>query len=136
MRSASIEVKVAFADLDGMRIVYHTNYIKWFDLARTKLFREAGLPIDRWEDGGIYLPVVSCSCEYLESASFGDDLRVTARVENAEGAVLDLKYEIEKLDAGRIITTGSTRHIFCGQDMKSMKLDQTFPDLYRDLILE
>ena len=42
MKKASVELRVAFADLDGMRAVYHTNYIKWFDLARTKLFRDAG----------------------------------------------------------------------------------------------
>lgn len=47
MRKASVELRVAFADLDGMRAVYHTNYIRWFDLARTKLFREAGFSMGK-----------------------------------------------------------------------------------------
>ena len=63
------------AELDGMRAVYHTNFIKWFDLARTKLFREAGVQMEKWEEGGILLPLVVCHCEYAEGARFDDPVK-------------------------------------------------------------
>ena len=136
MRSASIELRVAFADLDGMRAVYHTNYIKWFDLARTKLFREAGVAMEKWEEGGILLPLVVCPCEYKEGAVFDDPLKVTARIQEVKGKVITLEYEIENLDTGRIITTGLTKQVFCDKDNKSFKLEERYPEIYKALIEE
>ena len=92
MRKASVELRVAFADLDGMRAVYHTNYIRWFDLARTKLFREAGFSMEKWEGGGILLPLVVCHCEYREGAVFDDPLRVTAQIAEVRGKVVTIEY--------------------------------------------
>ena len=111
MRKASVELRVAFADLDGMRAVYHTNYIRWFDLARTKLFREAGFSMEKWEGGGILLPLVVCHCEYREGAVFDDPLRVTAQIAEVRGKVVTIEYEIENLDNGRVISTGLTKSI-------------------------
>lgn len=130
MRKASVELRVAFADLDGMRAVYHTNYIKWFDLARTKLFREAGFSMEKWEDGGVLLPLVVCHCEYREGAVFDDPLRVTAQIAEVRGKVVTIEYEIENLDNGRVISTGLTKQVFCDENSKSFVLKEKYPELY------
>lgn len=136
MRSASIELRVAFADLDGMRAVYHTNYIKWFDLARTKMFREAGVSMEKWEEGGILLPLVVCHCEYKEGAVFDDSLKVTARVQEVKGKVITIEYEIENTDTGRVITTGLTKQVFCDADNKSFVLKDRYPEVFDSLTAE
>ena len=94
MKKASVDVTVAFRDLDGMRTAYHPVYIEWFDLARTKLLTECGIKFERWEKGGIVFPVVALHCEYKEGAAFGDKLRVTAMVREVRGKVLNVDYEI------------------------------------------
>lgn len=134
MKTASIELRVAFADLDGMRAVYHTNYIKWFDLARTKLFREAGFKMEKWENGGVLLPLVVCHCEYKEGAVFDDPLKVTAAVTEIKGKVITLEYEIENLDTNRIISTGLTKQVFCDENSKSFVLEEKYPELYKNLL--
>ena len=113
MRKASVELRVAFADLDGMRAVYHTNYIRWFDLARTKLFREAGFSMEKWE-GGV----------------FDDPLRVTAQIAEVRGKVVTIEYEIENLDNGRVISTGLTKQVFCDENSKAFVLKEKYPELY------
>lgn len=134
MKTASIELRVAFADLDGMRAVYHTNYIKWFDLARTKLFREAGFKMEEWENGGVLLPLVVCHCEYKEGAVFDDPLRVTAAVQEVKGKVITLEYEIENLNTNRVISTGLTKQVFCDENSKSFVLQEKYPELYKNLL--
>lgn len=133
MKKASITLRVAMADLDGMRAVYHTNYIKWFDLARTKLFREAGVHMEKWEEGGILLPLVVCHCEYKEGAYFDDPLEVTAMVSEIKRKVITLDYEIKNLDTGRVITTGQTKQVFCDADNKSFVLEDRYPEIYKNL---
>ena len=134
MKTASIELRVAFSDLDGMRAVYHTNYIKWFDLARTKLFREAGFKMEEWENGGILLPLVVCHCEYKEGAVFDDPLKVTAAVQEIKGKVITLEYEIENMNTKRVISTGLTKQVFCDENSKSFVLQEKYPELYKNLL--
>lgn len=134
MRKATINVTVAMADLDGMRAVYHTNYIKWFDLARTKLFLEAGVQMNKWEAGGILLPLVVCHCEYKEGAIFGDNLQVTAEVTEVKGKVVTLTYSVVNTDTGREISTGLTKQVFCDENNKSFVLEDKFPDVYKNLL--
>ena len=133
MKKASIEHRVVMAELDGMRAAYHTNYIKWFDLARTKLFREAGVQMEKWEEGGILLPLVVCHCEYQEGAYFDDDLKVTAEVTEVRGKVITITYEIENQETGRVISTGLTKQVFCDADNKSFVLEERYPEIYRNL---
>ena len=136
MKKASIEHTVSMAELDGMRAVYHTNFIKWFDSARTELFREAGVRMDLWEEGGILLPLVVCHCEYAEGAHFDDPLRITAEVTEVRGKVITIDYEIINLDTGHIISTGQTKQVFCDADNKSFKLEERYPEIYQNLIAE
>jgi acyl-CoA thioester hydrolase len=133
MKKASIEHRVVMQELDGMRAVYHTNFIKWFDFARTKLFREAGVQMEKWEEGGILLPLVVCHCEYQEGARFDDPLKITAEVTEVRGKVITIEYEIENMDTGRVISTGLTKQVFCDADNKSFVLEERYPDVYKAL---
>lgn len=134
MKKASVKINVSMADLDGMRAVYHTNYIKWFDLARTRLFRDAGVQMEKWEAGGILLPLVVCHCEYKEGAVFDDELQVTAEVNEVKGKVVALTYTVENLANGHIIATGLTKQVFCDENGKSFVLEERFPEIYWKLL--
>ena len=136
MRKTHVDVTVAFRDLDGMRSTYHPVYIEWFDLARTKLLKEAGVQFHKWETGGIVFPVVALHCEYKEGTSFEDELRVTAMVREVRGKVLTVDYEIRNLKTDRITTTGYTTIVFCDENGKSFKLEEKYPELYESLIAD
>lgn len=50
------KIRVIYADTDAMGIVYHTNYIKWFEIGRTELFRDMGIHYAVFESRGYNLP--------------------------------------------------------------------------------
>ena len=62
------EIRVIYADTDAMGIVYHTNYIKWFEVGRNEYLRELGYPYKRLEENNIWLPVASVECSYVAPA--------------------------------------------------------------------
>lgn len=65
-----------YADTDAMGVVYHTNYIKWFEVGRCELLRSIGYPYARMEEEGVLLPVAECNCKYRLPAVYDDLLEI------------------------------------------------------------
>jgi acyl-CoA thioester hydrolase len=94
-----------------MGIVYHANYIVWFEIGRTEWCRAAGFPYRAMEDAGLFILVTAVEATFRRSARYDDALRVrTAMTElKARGCAFD--YEI--LDPqGNVLADGTTRHVF------------------------
>ncbi|MDD5531588.1 MAG: hypothetical protein PHC52_02220, partial [Syntrophales bacterium] len=60
-----VKHRVIYADTDAMGVVYHTNYIRWFEIGRTELMRELGWVYADLERRGYYLPVTKVFCHYF-----------------------------------------------------------------------
>ncbi|HCH37026.1 MAG TPA: acyl-CoA thioesterase, partial [Acidobacteria bacterium] len=77
MRSATSIVRVRYAETDKMGVVYHANYLVWFEIGRTDLLRTIGWTYRQMESAGISLPVIEAHCEYRKPARYDDELEVT-----------------------------------------------------------
>ena len=60
----STEIEVRYAETDGMGVVYHANYLVWFDVARTEFLQELGFPYDKIEEQGYMAPVLEAHVNY------------------------------------------------------------------------
>ena len=130
MKKYYTDVRVIFADTDAMGIVYHTNYIKWFEVGRTEMMRQAGFPYGELEKAGMWLPVVSVNCEYKAPAYYDDILTIAAWVENLGGVSVVIGYEITKKETGELLVTGSSRHGITDKELKPLRIKTTFPEVY------
>ena len=101
-------VRVPYADTDQMGVVYYANYFVYFEMARSELLREAGLPYGQLETEGILLPVIEAHCDYEKPARFDDLLEIRTRCTGITGARLRIDYEIRRGDDE--IARGYTRH--------------------------
>lgn len=126
-------VRVIYADTDAMGVVYHTNYIKWFEVGRCELLRSMGYPYARMEGDGVMLPVVECSCKYILPAVYDDLLEITARTAEVKGATITLDYEIRKMETGELLVTGWTKHAITDLDFKPIRLRNKNKELYDSL---
>ncbi len=115
-------IRVIYADTDAMGVVYHTNYIKWFEVGRCELLRSMGYPYARMEAEGILLPVAECNCKYKLPAVYDDILEITARIAEVKGATVTLEYEIRKQETGVLLVTGSTKHAITDPNFKPIRL--------------
>lgn len=124
------EVRVIYADTDAMNVVYHTNYIKWFEVGRTELLRNIGFPYVRLEEEGIMLPVAECSCKYKSPAIYDDILEITATISELKGATVTLDYEIRRKVTGELLVTGITKHAITDKSFKPIRLRSKNRALY------
>ena len=96
---------VRYYETDQMGIVHHSNYIRYFECARSAMMSEGGYPIERCEAEGVTMPVVSVECKYLHPARMGDVLVATAAIESVPLAKLVIKQEVYNQD-GQLCATG------------------------------
>lgn len=82
MMTSELELDVRYYETDQMGIVHHSNYIRYFECGRSDMMQKAGLPIEKIEEAGIMLPIVSVECKYRRPAKMGDRLRVVSMVKD------------------------------------------------------
>jgi len=129
--------KVQYYETDQMGVVHHSNYIRWFEEARTDLLERAGLGYDKMEERGIVVPVLAVSCEYKTSVRYGESVAIIPTVEAYTGLRLTISYRIVDTGTGETRATGETRHAFLDRDFRPSPLRRGHPDvdeLMRNLV--
>ena len=96
---------VRYYETDQMGIVHHSNYIRYFECGRTAMLKELGLPIEKIEEAGVMLPVVSVECRYKVPARLGDTLRIVSVIDEVPRAILVIRTEIYN-PAGQLVCEG------------------------------
>ena len=96
---------VRYYETDQMGIVHHSNYIRYFECGRTDMLRKLGLPIEKIEEAGVMLPVVSVVSRYKVPARLGDTLRVVSVIDKLPMAKLVIRNEIYN-PAGLLVCEG------------------------------
>ena len=75
---------VRYYETDQMAVVHHSNYIRYFEIARDEMMVQLGFPIERCEaELGVLVPIISVECHFRHPARMGDVLTATAEVKRA-----------------------------------------------------
>ena len=91
-----MKIRIFYEDTDAGGIVYHTNYIKYCERARSELFFEKGMmPTDGKNSGFV---VRHIDADFLGMASLGDTVEVKSQVVKKRGSSIILKQSIFKKD--------------------------------------
>ena len=89
---------VRYYETDQMGIVHHSNYIRYFECARNNMMREFGYPIEKCEEDGVTIPIVSLECHFKFPAKMGDVLKVVAKINDEPMAKLRIIQEVYNQD--------------------------------------
>lgn len=115
MKEHSTEIRVRYADTDQMGVMYYSNYLVWFEVARTELFRDMGFEYDKIEkEREICLPVAESYCKYKAPLKYDDVATISASVKKIGNSRLTFEYTITK--DGKIVTSGYTSHAFVNKE--------------------
>lgn len=110
MRSSTSHVRVRYAETDQMGVVYHANYLVWFEVGRTDLLRSFGWTYREMEATGVRLPVLEAHCEYQRPARYDDELEILTSGRMLSPVRLEFTYEVRLRDDQRLVASGYTRH--------------------------
>ena len=102
---AETEITVEFYDLDPLCIVWHGNYLNYFEIGRRVLLQKLDYSYMDMEKSGYVFPVIEISAKYMESLRFGDRAIVKAILLEYENR-LKIRYEIRNAKTGVITTKG------------------------------
>lgn len=106
-----IKIRVRYYETDCMGIVHHSNYVRYYETARTEMLREFGTTYTEMEEYGVMLPVLEVQSKYI-SPAYDDDL-LTVRVTLAKLPQVKMRFDYEIFrENGDLINTGSVTLAF------------------------
>ena len=88
------QIRVLYRDTDKMGVVYHANYIVFYEAARNEMFRAIGLPYTLLEQMNIAMPIVEVESKYKSPAYYDDLLTVRATVKELPEVRAVVEYEV------------------------------------------
>jgi len=108
-------VRVRYAETDAQRIVYHANYLVWFEVGRTDYCEAAGYPYPRMESEGTLIAVTEVRARFRKAARYGDVVTVRTRFGGMKSRGCTFLYEVVLPD-GSLAAEGETHHLFLDGD--------------------
>ena len=108
-RSFVHRLRVRYGECDPQGWVFNANYLMYFDVAITELWRERAGGWQEMVDGGHDLVVGELTCRYLGSAQFDDLIDVVLDVERIGETSMTTAWRVER--SGEVLVTGTVRHV-------------------------
>lgn len=127
--SNTTKVRVLYADTDAMGVVYHTNYIKWFEIGRSELMRQLGIPYTELGKVGLNLPLIKVSCEYLKFATYDQLLTVETEFDYIKKATVRYNSRIWNENKENLIAEGYTIHACTNNEGKIRRIPKLLLEL-------
>jgi acyl-CoA thioester hydrolase len=128
---AETRVRVRYAETDQMGVVYHANYLIWFEVGRVEYIRQLGLDYKSMErEEGCGIAVVDVSVRYKAPARYDDELVVQTRLIAARGVLIRFGYKIVREVDGVVLCEGETVHVVVDTEMKKRSLPQRYAELF------
>jgi acyl-CoA thioester hydrolase len=105
-------LRVRWSECDPQGVVFYANYLDYFDIAMTELWREVVGPFGEMVAGGVDMVVAEARISYRASARFDEELDLVATVVRLGTTSMTTRLAIERLGDGALLTEGELRHVF------------------------
>lgn len=92
----TVSLRVRYDECDPMGFVHHANYMKYFEIARTDLYRAQGGNYRDFEASGLYVVVAKIECRYHAPARYDDLLRITVTIDRITEAKIEQSYLVHR----------------------------------------
>lgn len=104
------KLRVIYGDTDQMGVVYHANYLRFFEAARNEYFRDRGGSYRDLEAEGLQLPVVEARVKYRAPARYDDLVEVEVGLGEVRRATFSFVYTLRREGEDRVLADGETVH--------------------------
>lgn len=132
MEFAPYRHKAQYYETDTMKIVHHSNYIRWMEEARIDFLAQMGWDYVNLESLGIVSPVTAVECKYMVSTTFAEKITITVSIEEFKGVRLKLAYTMKNTE-GQTVCQAHSEHCFLDASGKLIRLKKEYPDFYDTL---
>ena len=125
------QVRVRYAETDQMGVVYHANYLVWFEIGRVEFIRQMGLNYKEMEtEENCMIAVVEATARYRAPARYDDELVIQTRLTAARSSVIRFNYKIVRVADEAVLCEGETMHVVVTREMKKTRLPQRYAERF------
>jgi acyl-CoA thioester hydrolase len=142
------ELRVRYQETDQMGVVYHTNYLNWFEIGRTEWIRAMGITYKELERRGLLLPLTDAEIKFSLPARYDDQVTIYTKMSEYSNVRVKFCSEIRRHTepsqtnekskwvtvpepSGELLVSGITRHVWVNRAWKAVRIDKEAPDLYQ-----
>lgn len=126
-------LRVRYQETDQMGVVYHANYLNWFEIGRTEWIRALGTPYTCLEETGLLLPVTDLQIRYVHPARYDDEVEVLVHLAECSFVRIAFDYEIRRANDQELLVSGTTTHVWVNRSWKPVRFDKAMPELYETI---
>jgi acyl-CoA thioester hydrolase len=121
------KLRVRYAETDKMGVVYHSNFVIWFEVGRVELLRQLGFQYSEMEtQDNCHIPVVDLRVRYKSPALYDDEIVVRTRIKNVRSSLLHFSYEVFRESDRTLLATGETIHIIVNNRLERTTLPEKY----------
>jgi acyl-CoA thioester hydrolase len=120
--TAELVVPVRFSETDAMGVIWHGNYLKFFEDAREDFGKTYGMEYLDFYDNGFFTPIVESKVNYKSPIYYGESIKVKIKLIYSSAAKLIFHYTVLNLTTNAIAATGSTVQVFILKDKRELIL--------------
>ncbi len=122
-------MRVRYAETDQMGVVYHANYLVWFEVGRVEFIRQMGLDYKSMEqEEGALIAVVEATARYKAPARYDDELIVRTTLAGVRGPIVRFRYAVLRAADEMLLCEGETVHLVVGRDMKRREMPEKYAE--------
>ena len=124
----SVRIRVRYGETDQMGVVYHPNYLLYFETGRTELLRASGVAYSELEQSGVFLVVTEASCRYRAAARYDQELTILTRIDEVRKVTIRFSYRVLG-PGGGLLAEGSTELASVDRHKNPIRLPKEVSDL-------
>lgn len=125
-------LRVRYVETDQMGVVYHSNYLIWFEVGRVEFLRQLGFTYrDMEREDGCYIAVVDARCRYKVPARYDDQILVRTSFKNLRASLIHFGYEVFREPDMALLAEGETTHIVTDSQMQRRELPAHYQEAFR-----
>ena len=125
-----VKARVRYGETDQIGVVYHANYLSFFEIARTELIRLRGVAYSSLEEGGLRLMVTEAAMQYHSPGRYDDVLAITARLSESGPARVRFDYEVRRDGEDEVLVTGHTVLASIAEDGRPCRMPTELREIF------
>jgi len=134
-RVSETTVRVRYAETDQMGVVYHANYLVWFEVGRVEFLRQLGFSYkDMEQQDDCCIAVVDARCRYKAPARYDDEVIVRTHLKNVRESLVHFGYELLRANDGLLLAEGETMHVVIDAEMKKRAIPEKYMAVFKEAI--
>jgi acyl-CoA thioester hydrolase len=125
-------LRVRYAETDQMSVVYHSNYIIWFEVGRVEFMRQLGISYKEMEQTEqMHLPVAEVRCRFKASARYDDEIVIRTHIARLRSYLIQFRYQVMRAEDGLLLAEGESTHVSVNAQMATTPFPEKYMSVFR-----